>query len=64
MHGVPGQLPAPPETWAAPYAAIAREDELRWFTLVDAYEAARAFLDPVLTGRGGAVWDPTDWRWR
>ena len=58
-HGVPEELPAPPETWAAPYAAIAREDELRWFTLVDAYEAARVFLGPLLTGRGGAVWAPT-----
>jgi hypothetical protein len=62
-HDVPERLPTPPETWAAPYAIIAREDQLRWVTLVDAFEAARAFLDPVLTASGGAVWDPTAWRW-
>jgi predicted nucleotidyltransferase component of viral defense system len=62
-HVVPARLPTPPETWVAPYAAIAREDQLHWVTLVDAFEAARAFLDPVLTGVGGAVWDPATWRW-
>ena len=55
--------PALVEARVAPYAIIAREDQLRWSTLVDAFEAARAFLDPVLTGSGGAVWDPTAWRW-
>ncbi len=62
-HEVPQRLPAPPENWAAPYAVMAREDQLRWSTLVDAFEAARAFLDPVLTGSDGAVWDPFSWRW-
>jgi hypothetical protein len=62
-HEVPEHLPAPPETWAAPYAAIAREDQLRWVTLVDAFEAARSFLDPVLARHGGAMWDPAEWRW-
>jgi hypothetical protein len=62
-HDVPERLPMPPETWAAPYTVIAREDQLRWVTLLDAFEAARAFLDPVLTASGGAVWDPTTWRW-
>lgn len=62
-HDVPDLLPAPPESWAAPYASIAREDQLRWVTLEEAFEAARAFLDPVLAGLGGAVWDPANWRW-
>jgi hypothetical protein len=62
-HDVPKRLPAPPETWAAPYATIAREDQLRWVTLVEAFEAARAFLDPILSGPGDTTWDPTDWRW-
>jgi len=42
------EVPAPPEIWATPYAAIAREDELRWTTLGQAFEAARAFLAPIL----------------
>lgn len=62
-HDVPERLPTPPETWVAPYAIIAREDQLRWPTLADAFEAARAFLDPVLAAPGGGVWDPTAWRW-
>jgi hypothetical protein len=62
-HDVPEHLPAPPESWDAPYAAIAREDRLRWSTLAGAFEAARAFLDPVLTGPGDEKWEPTTWTW-
>lgn len=62
-HDVPEHLPAPPETWAAPYDAMAREDQLRWVTLVEAFDAARAFLDPVLAGPGRAMWDHATWRW-
>jgi hypothetical protein len=62
-HDVPESLPAPPETWAAFYASIAREDQLRWVTLVDAFEAAREFLNPVLAGRSEHRWDPDLWSW-
>ncbi len=62
-HEVPARLPAPAENWAAPYAAIAKEDELRWTTLADAFAAARAFLDPVLAGPGDVEWEPTTWAW-
>lgn len=62
-HDVAPQLPPPPETWTAPYAALAREDELRWSTLLEAFEAARAFLDPVLSGLDDATWDPASWNW-
>jgi predicted nucleotidyltransferase component of viral defense system len=62
-HDVPSALPAPPETWVNPYAALAREDRLRWVTLHEAFESAREFLDPVLSGTDRAIWDPTAWRW-
>ena len=62
-HDIPQRLPRPPESWARPYAAMANEDRLRWPTVVDAYEAARAFLDPVLAGRPHATWDPNAWAW-
>lgn len=62
-HAVPGSLPAPPDTWEGPYATIAKEDQLRWPTLDEAFEAARAFLDPVLAGHGDAFWDPSVWAW-
>ena len=42
-HEVPAHLPAPPESWEMPYAAIAGEDHLPWARLVEAFEAARAF---------------------
>lgn len=62
-HPVPGRLSPPPETWAAPYAAIAREDRMRWATLAEVFEAARRFLDPVLAGRGDSMWEPIMWTW-
>lgn len=60
-HGVPGRLPDPPESWAAPYLTIANEDRLRWTTLRHALEAARAFLNPVLAGGSETRWDPDAW---
>ena len=62
-HDVPGSLPAPPGTWEEPYATIAKEDLLRWPTLDEAFEAARAFLDPVLVGLTNSRWDPDGWSW-
>jgi hypothetical protein len=62
-HDLPGALPAPALAWAAPYAAMAREDQLAWPTLVDVTAAAREFLDPVLAGESDAIWNPTTWTW-
>jgi hypothetical protein len=63
-HALPTGLPEPPSTWLAPYAAMAREDELAWPTLADVAAAAKTFLDPVLAGRWNARWDPEDWDWK
>lgn len=62
-HAVPGSLPAPPDAWKEPYATIAKEDQLRWPTLGEAFEAARAFLDPVLEDLSDGQWDPKGWSW-
>ncbi len=62
-HDAPEYLPTPPATWEGPYASIAKEDHLRWPTIGDVFEAARAFLDPVLTGSSGDRWDPESWSW-
>jgi hypothetical protein len=62
-HVLPTSLPEPPSTWLAPYAAMAREDQLAWSRLADVTAAARAFLDPVLAGGLDARWDPEAWDW-
>lgn len=62
-HAVPEYLPAPPESWEAPYAATAKEDQLRWTTLAEALRAAQAFLHPVLAGQSDQSWDPIAWSW-
>ena len=62
-HAVPGSLPVPPDTWEGPYATIAKGDQLRWSTLAEAFEAARAFLDPVLAGLIAGRWNPERWSW-
>jgi hypothetical protein len=63
-HDVPTNLPAPPTSWESPYAAMAAEDQLPWTTLVDAFEAARGFMDHALAGPEDTVWDATAWTWR
>lgn len=62
-HALPGEVPAPMESWTKPYEAIAREDDLAWPTLDGVTAAAKAFLDPVLAGGLDATWSPTEWRW-
>jgi hypothetical protein len=62
-HEVPASIDAPPDRWMAPYADMAKENNLRWTTLDDLTAAVRAFLDPVLRGEDG-TWDPQSWSWR
>lgn len=57
-HALPSALPSPPPAWDAPYAAMARDDELPWATLREVTEHAKAFLDPILAGETSAEWDP------
>lgn len=61
-HEVPPALPVPPASWERPYADMAQENDLPWTTLADVFAKATAFLDPVLSGGGGA-WDPDRWTW-
>jgi len=63
-HPLPAQLPEPLALWTTAYAAMAREDRLAWATLPDVTEAARQFLDPVLTAEIEATWEPQNWRWQ
>ena len=63
-HALPMATPAPPDSWLRPYADIVREDDLPWRTLADVTAAVRAFLDPVLAGKGDLLWEPGSWSWR
>lgn len=63
-HQLPSFVPAPSLAWETPYAAMAREDRLRWTTLADVTRAVQAFLDPVLAGALDATWSPAAWSWR
>ena len=63
-HDLPAALPEPAPTWAAPYVAMAREDQLPGPTLAEVTAAARAFLDPVVAGELDAAWSPGAWAWR
>lgn len=63
-HAPPASLADPLGAWTKPYATMAREEQLAWPTLVDVTTAARAFLDPVLTGGLDATWTPASWTWQ
>ena len=52
-----------PSSWEAPGSSLARRAQLRWATLTVVFEAARAFLDPVLGEPLDAAWDPGTWSW-
>jgi hypothetical protein len=62
-HPVPTLIPSAPASWEAPYAAMAKGDELPWTTLADVTLAVSRFLNPVLsTGELGS-WNPVSWAW-
>lgn len=62
-HALPAALPEPLSAWTTPYAAMAREDQLPWLSLVDVTKAAQSFLDPVLAGDIADTWNPRAWGW-
>lgn len=63
-HQVPDIVPAPPELWEVPYAAMAAADELPWRTLSQVGEVVSSFLTPVLRSSEVVGWEPSEWRWR
>lgn len=63
-HAPPPFLPPPPPSWADRYARLARTDRLPWHGLAEVYAATASFLDPVLTGAAGSVWNPSAWEWQ
>ncbi len=62
-HPVPASVPEPPDSWGAPYAAMATNDELPWATLPAVAGAVSLFLDPVLGPSKAGRWDPSLWQW-
>lgn len=63
-HSIPATLPTMPDSWEAPYAAMAATDQLPWATLQQVTEAVSLFLGPVLRDDGvSRSWKPSEWRW-
>jgi len=59
---LPTALPAPPASWATPYASAAEAVGLPT-DLDTAHTDAATFLDPVLASAATGCWDPTQKRW-
>jgi len=59
----PLSLPAPPAAWAPKYHRLAQEVGLGDVTLPAAFEQARRFLDPALSGQTRGVWSPSAQAW-
>jgi hypothetical protein len=62
-HTRPPELPAPPASWSASFRRLNDELDLDWEGLGEATEAARRFLNPILSGAAAERWDPPNWRW-
>jgi predicted nucleotidyltransferase component of viral defense system len=59
---LPRSLPAPPSEWAPAYGPLAEDVGLEP-DLAAAFDRARAFLDPVLSGEAHGNWDPAASTW-
>ena len=63
-HDRPKTLPEPPSEWRDSYASMAAEDSLPWPTIDDVFEAARVFVEPVLSDAAcPPIWMSTSRRW-
>lgn len=60
---LPLRLPVPPAAWAPKYQRLAQDIGLDDRTLPAAFERARQFLDPLLSGRAHGVWSPETRAW-
>lgn len=63
-HELPDHLPAPPSAWTTPFRRLAGETGLQTREVGDAIEAARRFLDPVLSSEVTGIWHPETWSWQ
>jgi hypothetical protein len=64
-HALPAVLPSPPASWGAPYGKLAKELELGYPTLAEAFHAAGRCLNAVLSrAAAGKSWQPAEWKWR
>ncbi|MEZ0396685.1 MAG: nucleotidyl transferase AbiEii/AbiGii toxin family protein [Anaerolineales bacterium] len=62
-HPVPQQMPPPPAHWSRPFCRLCEQIGLEYRTLDEAAQAMRRFLDPLLSGQSGEVWNPVRWQW-
>ena len=63
-HPWPPVIPAPPQSWARPYATWRAELDLAEPTLAAAASSVRRFLEPVVAALPGMTWDPATQEWR
>jgi hypothetical protein len=64
-HPLPMSVPAPPRNWSPSYRRLARQVELGYPSLQEAFEAIQLFLDPLLSHQNQNLgrWDPSQWDW-
>lgn len=64
IHNAPTALPPPPASWTTGYARLAEAQRLPWRSIEQVTEAARAFVDPLLSNANLTTWDAAHWIWR
>lgn len=62
-HQPPVELPEPPSAWQTGYRRIASEVGMDTIDLVDGFDAARRFLNPILGSAALKTWNPQIWKW-
>lgn len=63
-HSLPSEFPRHPAGWSGPYKRLARELNLSWPTVEEAWQAAAEFLNPLLRGMTEGTWNPESWSWQ
>jgi len=62
-HPLPQRMPSPPASWSLPFRRLCEQTGLEYPSLAAATQALQRFLDPLLSGECGEVWNPIRWEW-
>jgi len=63
-HSIPKELPRPPGNWGQPFRRLTHEVGLENFSMDEAYQRLKVFIDPVFLNNQDIIeWIPENWVW-
>jgi len=62
-HPLPQRMPSPPTSWSRSFRRLSEQIGLEYANLEETTQAMQRFLNLVLSGQPGKIWNPIRWQW-